>query len=107
MDRIAKETAKEQAYVKEFVTPKTKKKKKKEVDPNKPTQMTSFILYMCFRREQIRNTGITKGAELAKIVGEEWRNMSLEEKNKYKGPMTKEQVLMITNKMMEPLPSPV
>lgn len=69
--------------------PKTKKKEK---DPNKPKRpLTAFMRYSSTRRSKIRSDDPTKSMiEISKIIGEEWRNLSVVDKRPYHDSATKD-----------------
>lgn len=61
------------------------KKKKKKRDPNAPKRATSaFMLYSSAMRPIIKkDKPDTKFGEMGKLIGEKWREISSEEKEKY------------------------
>ncbi|PRQ17472.1 putative chromatin remodeling & transcriptional activation HMG family [Rosa chinensis] len=63
---------------------KDNKKNKKEKDPLKPKQpMSAFFLFTNERRAALNAQNIKSALEVAKITGEEWKNMTEEQKGPY------------------------
>lgn len=69
--------------------PKTKKKEK---DPNRPKRpLTAFMRYSSKRRSKIRLEDPTKSMiQISKIIGEEWRNLSANDKRPFHDAATKD-----------------
>ena len=57
-----------------------KKKRKKRVDPNAPKKLNSYQVFMADRRTKNPEASF---AELSKISGEEWRGLSVKEKEPF------------------------
>jgi len=57
--------------------------KGKKVDPNKPKRpMTAYFIFLGDFREKMKNRGVDH-KEILRLAGEEWRNMSAEQKKPY------------------------
>ena len=55
--------------------------KKTLSDPNQPKRpLTAFFKYLISRKADMKNI---KMPEISKIIAEEWKNLSLEEKKKW------------------------
>nr|KJB39686.1 hypothetical protein B456_007G025500 [Gossypium raimondii] len=83
--KTAMELLEQYLQFKEEGEKETKKKTKKERDPSKPKQpMSAFFLFSNERRAALlADTGNKNVLEAAKIAGEEWKNMTEEQKKPY------------------------
>ncbi|KAK8325044.1 hypothetical protein V6Z11_A11G022500 [Gossypium hirsutum] len=83
--KTAMELLEQYLQFKEEAEKETKKKTKKERDPLKPKQpMSAFFLFSNERRAALlADTGSKNVLEAAKIAGEEWKNMTEEQKKPY------------------------
>ncbi|MBA0575176.1 hypothetical protein Golob_024885 [Gossypium lobatum] len=83
--KTAMELLEQYLQFKEEAEKETKKKTKKERDPLKPKQpMSAFFLFSNERRAALlADTGNKNVLEAAKIAGEEWKNMTEEQKKPY------------------------